>query len=147
MKGKLAKVMVPISGHDGDRATMEFACLMAKLNKGRVYAVHVIRVKRSLPLDATLEPEIRRAEELFNQAEDIADEQDCPLETELLQSREEGPALVEDAVQQDVDIILISIEHKQGGRFRESMLNSTTSYVLKNAPCAVCLLRHPPSEK
>ena len=31
------------------------ACSIAKKNKGKVYAVHVIEVKRSLPLDAELE--------------------------------------------------------------------------------------------
>ena len=142
MHAKFAKIMVPISGHDGDRAAVELACRTAKLYKGKVYVVHVIRVKRSLPLDAEMEPEIQKAESLFHQAEDIADEQDCPIETELLQSRETGPALVEEAVQQGADLIMMGIAYKK--RFGEFIMGSTTHYVLKNAPCPVCLLRQPP---
>jgi len=144
MHAKFAKIMVPISGHghDGDRAAVELACRTARFNKGKVYVVHVIRVKRSLPLDAELEPEIQKAESLFQQAEDIADQQDCPIETELLQSREIGPALVEEAVQQSVDLIMMGVEYRK--RFGEFMLGSTAHYALKNAPCPVCLLRQPP---
>lgn len=137
--------MVPLSGREADSVVMELACKLAKLNKGKVHAVHVIQVKRSLPLDVELEPEIRRAEALFKMAEDIADQQDCPIETELLQSREIGPALVEEAVQQGVDLILMSVEYKK--RFGEFMLGDAASYTLKNAPCPVCILRHLPPQQ
>ena len=35
-------------------AAVVLACSIAKKNKGKVFAVHVIEVKRSLPLDAEL---------------------------------------------------------------------------------------------
>ena len=142
MKARFAKVMVPLNGHESDKAAVELACRLAKSIKGKVHVVHVIRVSRALPLDAELEPEIKKAEELFRQAEDMADSMGCPIQTELLQSREIGPALVDEAMQQGVDLMLISIE--QGNFLGEFMLDHTSSYVLKNAPCSVCLLHYLP---
>jgi nucleotide-binding universal stress UspA family protein len=142
MKAKgITKILVPINGYEADKEAIGLACKMAKGNKGTVYVVYVIRVKRSFPLDAELEPEIRRAEEILSHAEDIADEQEWEVKTDLLQAREIGPALVEEAIEQGVDLILMGLDYKT--RFGEFNLDGTASYLLKNAPCHVFLLRQP----
>lgn len=144
-KAGFHKIMVPVSGRDGDKAAIALACQLAKRTRGKVYVAHVIQVKRALPLDAELEPELHKAEQIFSQAEDAADQEDYPIETELLQSREVGPALVEEAVQKEVDLILMSIEYRR--RFGEFRLDGSASYVLRNAPCSVYLLRPPHPSK
>ncbi|GAI70253.1 unnamed protein product, partial [marine sediment metagenome] len=69
--------------------------------------------------------------------ESIAEEQGCKIETELLQAREVAPAIVDEAIEREVDLILIGVTYKR--RFGEFSLGDVVPYVLKNAPCRVIL--------
>ncbi len=139
---KFLRILVPISGDEADKEAIALACKMAKETKGKVYVVYIIQVKRSLPLDAELEPETRKAEEVLSHAEECADEEDYEIETDLLQTREVGPAIIDEVMERSADLILMSMSyHKRFGQFD---LGDTISYVLKNAPCRVLLLRQPP---
>jgi len=141
MKGKFTHILVPVSGQDVDKEALQLACGIAKDNKSKIYVVYVIEVKRSLPLDAELEPEIHRAEEALRRAEDIADMAEWEVKTDLLQAREAGPAIVDEAQEHNSDLIVMGVNYKR--RFGEFHLGSNVPYVLKNAPCHVLLLRQP----
>jgi nucleotide-binding universal stress UspA family protein len=135
---KFGKTLVPVNGNEVDREALELACKIAKGSDGKVYVVYVIQVKRSLPLDAELEAEARKAEEILTKAEKIADEMDYEVETDLLQTREIGPAIVDEAMERGVDLIIMTISHKiRPGEFD---LGGIAPYVLKNAPCHVLIL-------
>ncbi len=133
------RVLVPVSGSKADREAIKIACSLAKKSKGKVYAIYVIRVKRSLPLDAGIDSEMQYGEEVLEQAEQMADEEDYEVETEVLQAREVGPAIVDEAVERDVNLILIGMDYKK--RFGEFSLGDVVPYVLKDAPCRVLLCR------
>jgi len=135
------KILVPVSGTDADEEAIELACRLAKKGKGKVRAVYVITVKRTLPLDAEIESEIRKAEGILDHVERIAEEQEYEVETDLLQAREAGPTIVEEAVEQEVDLILMGVKYKR--RFGQFSLGSAVPYVLKNAPCRVMLYHQP----
>ncbi len=135
------KILVPVSGTDADEEAIELACRLAKKGKGKVRAVYVITVKRTLPLDAEIESEIRKAEGILDHVGSVAEEQDYEVETDLLQAREAGPTIVEEAVEQEVDLILMGVKYKR--RFGQFSLGSAVPYVLKNAPCRVILYHQP----
>lgn len=138
---RFLKILVPVSGEEADKEAIELACKMAKEAKGKVYVVYVIQVKRSLPLDAEIEPEIKKAEEILSLAEEVADEQDYEVETNLLQTRQVGPAIIDEAMEHSADLILMGMGYRK--RFGQFDPGDTISYVLKNAPCHVLLLRQP----
>ncbi len=131
------KILVPVIGTEADDEAVRLACRLTKRNKGKIWAVYVVTVKRTLPLDAEIEPEIKKAEDILDHAESIAEEQDYELETDLLQAREAGPTIVDEAVARQVDLILMGVEYKR--RFGQFSLGSVVPYVLKNAPCRVIL--------
>ncbi len=131
------RILVPVSGTEADDEAIRLACRLAKRDKGKVWAVYVVTVKRALPLDAEIEPEIVEAEEILDHAESIAEEQDYEIETDLLQAREAGPTIIEEAVEREVDLILVGVEYKR--RFGQFSLGSVVPYLLKNAPCRVIL--------
>jgi len=131
------KILVPVSGTEADEEAIKLACRLAKKNKGKVRAVYVITVKRTLPLEAELESEIKKAEGILDHIESVAEEQDYEVETDLLQAREAGPTIVDEAVEQKVDLVLIGVKYKR--RFGQFSLGSVVPYVLKNAPCRVLL--------
>ena len=137
-------ILVPTDGSSASMRAVALACSIAKRNKGRVYVVHVIEVKRALPLDAELEPEASEGERILLQAEKAADEQDFEVRGELLQARDPGHALVDEAVERGVDAIILGVEHKRPvGEFQ---LGRLTQYVFRNAPCLVWIYRQPVEE-
>ena len=130
-------ILVPVIGTDADDEAVRLACRLAKKDKGKILAVYVIIVKRALPIEAEIKSEISRAEEVLEHVESVAEEEDFEIETDLLQAREAGPTIVDEAVEREVDLILIGIVYKT--RFGQFSLGSVVPYVLKNAPCRVIL--------
>ncbi len=131
------QILVPVAGTPADEETIRLACRLAKRDKGKVWAVSVVAIKRSLPIDAEIDSEIKKAEEILNKVETVAEEEDYEVETDVLQAREVGPAVVDEAVERGVSLILMGISYKQ--RFGQFSLGSVVPYVLKNSPCPVIL--------
>tara|TARA_B100000315_G_scaffold251961_1_gene287745 strand:+ start:457 stop:903 length:447 start_codon:yes stop_codon:yes gene_type:complete len=132
------KILVPVAGTKADEEAMELACALTRQrDKGRVFAVHVIPVERSLPLDSEIKSEIGRADDMLGHIETLAQGQGCSIETDLLQAREVGPAVVDEAIERAVDLILIGVSYKK--HFGQFSLGDVVPYVLKNAPCRVIL--------
>ena len=131
------RILVPVIGTEADEEAIKLACRLAKKDKGKVCAVYVITVKRVLPLDAEIESEIRKAEGILDHVGSIAEEQGYEVETDLLQAREAGPTIVDEAVEREVDLILMGVKYHR--RFGQFSLGDIVPYVLKNAPCRVIL--------
>ena len=138
---KLNRILVATSGDTADEEAVKLACDLAKKSKAAVYVVHIIEVNRSLPLDAVVESDIERAEEILTNAEDIAADNDYEVETDLIQAREAGPAIVDEAMEREVDLILIGVTYKK--RFGVFSLGRAIPHVLEEAPCRVLLFRDP----
>ena len=139
------KVLVPVNGSTVDEEAIRLSCQLAKKAGGKIYVTYVIQVDRTLPLDAEVGPQIERAEQILGQAERIAEEEDCDVETDPLQAREIGPAVVDEAIERGVDLIAMGISYEK--EFGEFSLGSTIPYVLKNAPCRVLIYREPMPEE
>jgi len=138
---KTSKILVAASGNSADEEAIRLACDLARKSKAKVYVAYVIEVKRSLPLDAAIESETRKAEEVLTRAEDIAADQDYEVETDLIQAREAGSAIVDEAMRRDADLILMGVVYKK--HFGVFNMGSVVPYVLKEAPCHVILCREP----
>ena len=139
----ISKILVPVAGNNTDEDAIHVACGVARRQKARIYVIYVIEVKRTLPLDAEVEPEIEKGERALDHAESVANAVDSSVDTELLQAREVGPAIVDEAVERGVDAIIMGVPYKK--RFGEFTLGSSVDYVLKNSPCAVWICREPMS--
>ena len=122
------KVLVAVGGQAIDAETVRLACRMTDLRGGKLYGVHIIEVNRSLPLGAVLD-----------EVEQLAAQSQLPVETELVQARDTGPALVDEAVEWGADLIVMGLPYKR--RFGEFNMGKTVPYVLKNANCRVMLFR------
>ncbi len=131
------KILVPVGGTEADDEAMKLACRLAKKDRGKVWAVSVVTVKRALPLDAEIDSEIQSSENVLDRVEGVAEEEDYEVETDVLQAREAGPAIIDEAVERGVDLILMGIKYKR--RFGQFNLGSVVPYVLKNSPCPVIL--------
>jgi len=153
---QVREVLVPVDGSEASLDALSVACSVAKRNRGRVYAVYVIEVARSLPLDADMGPEGVEGERILQQAEAMARQMDCQLEGELLQARDAGHAIVDEAIERGVEAIIMGVEVEQmeagyewptEGKPRpmasDIPLGHVARYVLQHAPCEVWLIRRP----
>jgi nucleotide-binding universal stress UspA family protein len=131
------RILVPVAGTSADDEALRLACFLARKNKAKVWVVYIIILKRSLPVDAEVDAEIKQGEEILDHIEAVAQEADYQIETDLLQSREAGPTIVDEAVEHNVDLILMGIKYKR--RLGQFSLGSIVPYVLKNAHCRVML--------
>ncbi len=133
------RILVPIKGNPTDDEIVELACEIASRTQAEVYAIHVIEVNRTLPLDAELPAEAEHGEEVLNLAEGVAEKFRQNIHTDLLQARDVGSAIVDEALDQGIDLIILGITYKK--RFGEFDLGKTAPYVLKHAPCRVWVCR------
>lgn len=138
----MTKILVPVNGDEADEGALEVACNLVKRDKGKIYILHVVEVKRSLPLDAEMGAEAARGERLLRWAERLVWEQGCQAEAELLQARQAGPAVVNEAVERGVEAIVVGLSYKV--RFGQFDMGSTVPYLLKNSPCQVIVFRERP---
>jgi nucleotide-binding universal stress UspA family protein len=131
------KILVPVIGSEADDEAMKLACRLAKKNKSKILAIYSIKVKRALPIDAVIESEIKKAEDILDHIESVAEEEDYEIDTDVLQARDAGPAIIDEAMERGVDLILMGVKYKR--RFGQFSLGHVVPYVLKNAPCPVIL--------
>lgn len=131
------KILVPVAGTDSDTDTVRLACRLGRRDKAKILVVNIIPIERSLPLDAELSGELKKAEAVLEQAEKVALEQGVSIETDLLQARNVGPSIVDEAVERGIDLLVMGLTYKR--HFGQYSLGDATPYVLKNAPCPVIL--------
>lgn len=132
-------ILVPVTHTSASLEAVTVACQLAKQRKSKVVAVHVIEVLRSLPLNAEMETEARRGEQLLRRAEEAASHAGYHVTGQLLQAREAGQAIVDEAREGGYDAVVMGIGYKRLiGAFQ---VGRTVDFVLKNAPCQVWVVR------
>jgi len=129
--------VVPVTGTTADDEVMKLACQLAKQSKAKVWVVYVLTVKRTLPLDAEITPDVKKAEEVLDHIATVAEDEGYEVETDLLQAREAGPTIVDEAREREADLILMGVIYKR--IFGQFSLGNVVPYVLQNAPCEVIL--------
>ena len=138
---ELDKILVAARGNGVDQIAVELACKIGKKSKSKIYIVYVIEVNRSLPVDAIIKPDMEAAERVLLEAEEYAQDNDFDVETEIIQARDVGPAIIEVARQNKVDMIVMSMNYKK--RFGSFTMGNAVPHVLEEAPCRVLICREP----
>ena len=138
-KGELASILVPVSGEPSDDDAVKLACELLSSQKGRLYVLYVIEVEWGLPLDAEVAPATAKGEEVLGHMEEGARPYKHVTQAEFLQARRAGAAVVQEAVDKQVDAIVVGVPYKKA--YGSFSIGETAPYILKNAPCRVILWR------
>ena len=134
-------ILVLASGEDDDLETIVFGARLATRTKSNIVIIYVIEVDLVLPVTADLDSEVQRAEDLLRRLKSDADYNNNLIETQLLQGREKGTALVDEALAQDAEAIVVNVDYDRLlGGFE---ISDDTRYILEHAGCAVWLVRQP----
>ncbi|MDA0301277.1 MAG: universal stress protein [Chloroflexi bacterium] len=133
--------LVAVDGSDAAYAALGAVCDAARRTKATVAVLYVIEVPRSLALDAELERDVDRGERILAKAEKVASDRGVSVQADLIQARQAGHAVVDEAVDRGVQSIVLGVEyHRPLGQFT---LGRLPLYVLEHAPMQVWLIRYP----
>ena len=141
------RAVVALSGGRTDRPIVALAAEVAKAHHAELVGVHVVEIDWTLPLDADVAGRSEDAQRVLDIAEATAEGARYRLETVLLQARDVGAAIVDEASERGADMIICGLTFRRrfGGDFA---IGRTIPYILKNAPCAVWVVREAiPEEK
>jgi nucleotide-binding universal stress UspA family protein len=140
------RAVIALAGGTGDARIVKLTCDLARAGRAEVAAVHVVEVSWAVPLDADIAGRSEEAQQILDLAEGVAEESKVRLETVLLQARDVGAALVDEATEREADLLVLGLPYRKrfGGDFA---IGRTIPYVLKNAPCAVWVVREPIPEE
>ncbi len=139
--GGTGDIAVVVDGKKLDIELVRLACLMAKKAKRKVHLVHIIEVPRTLPLKAVLTKESELADKILSEAMAIADEGGCAAVAEVVQARDAGTAIVDEAKDHSCALILLGLVRDT--HMAHTDLGKTIPYVLANAPCRVWVVQDP----
>ena len=134
------RAVVALSGGRTDRPVVALAAEVARASRAELVGVHVVEIDWTLPLDADVAGRSEDAQRVLDIAEATAEGSRYRLETVLLQARDVGAAIVDEASERGADMIIcgLSFRRRFGGEFA---IGRTIPYILKNAPCAVWVVR------
>jgi len=133
------RIAVPVRGDPVDKDAIRAACRLARPAKASILVITVLEVARNLPLTASLGGELGRAEEVLASMEEVAAELDSKVQTTVLQAREAGPALIDEARRWEADLMVVGLATKP--RFGEFTLGRTGTELLNHAHCRLILIR------
>ena len=141
------RVGIALNGGSSDAQIVALASRFAKTGTTELIAVHIVEIDWTLPLDADIAGHSEEAQRVLDMAESVAESNKGRLTPILLQARDIGAALVDEASERNADLLVVGLPYRKrfGGDFA---IGRTIPYVLKNAPCAVWVVREPiPEEK
>lgn len=140
------RAVIALNGGSSDSRIVRLVAEEARHAKAEVVAVHVLEIDWTLPLDADIAGNSDEVQRVLDSAETIAEEYKVRLEPVLLQARDVGAAIVDEAAERGADLLVVGLPYRKrfGGEFA---IGRTIPYILQNAPCTVWVVRDPINEE
>ena len=135
----IKRLLVPIKGQRVDQDTLQFASSLVRQEHGSVCLLYVVEVPREYPVDVDLPAEASKCEHVLQSAEEYLKSNKIKVETEILQARDAGPAIVQEAQEREVDAVLLGLTYK---RHHDSLsLGGVAPYIIEQSLCPVLVYR------
>jgi nucleotide-binding universal stress UspA family protein len=140
------RAVIALCGGPIDDLVVRLALEVSRHTHAELVAVHVVELNWTQPLDADVAERSEEAQRVLDAAEGIAESMHCALESVLVQARDVGAAIVDEAAARDADLLILGLPYRTrfGGDFA---IGRAIPYALKNAPCAVWVVREPKGEE
>ena len=130
------KVMVALRDRVSAEGLTSLACQLVAGTSPELIALHVVQVPLATPLEAADEILDQEGKEILREASRIAaGKVPGGSSTQLLRARNAGEAIVGEAREQRVDLLILG--HRREHELREFLLGSTARHVAHHAPCRV----------
>jgi APA family basic amino acid/polyamine antiporter len=140
-EAEFSRILVPMKLGEIGEEMVATAVKLAQERGASVEALHVIRVPLELPLDAELMDEEERAEASIAEAKLLGADHGVTVEGRTVRARSIGQAIVQEAEEQGVDLIVLGSSPRW--RRQSRFFSPTVDYVLKKAPSEVLIVAFP----
>src|SRR3954452_8559703 len=139
------RAVAALNGGPSDERIVSLVADQAHHLKAELIAVHVVEIDWTLPLDADIAGRSEEVQRVLDTAEGGAEDSKMILEPVLLQARDVGAAIVDEASERGADLLVVGLPYRKrfGGEFA---IGRTIPYILQNAPCSVWVVREPIEE-
>jgi nucleotide-binding universal stress UspA family protein len=140
------RAVLALNGGPSDVRIVRIVAEHAKHTKAELIAVHVVEIDWTLPLDADIAGRSEEVQRILDTAESVAEEYKITLDPVLLQARDVGAAIVDEATERGADLLVVGLPYRKrfGGEFA---IGRTIPYILQNAPSTVWVVRDPITEE
>ena len=140
------RAVIALSGGAADETVVRLALEFGRAAHAELIAIHVVELNWTQPLDADVAERSEEAQRVLDAAEGVAEAMHGKLEAVLVQARDVGAAIVDEAAARDADLLILGLPYRTrfGGDFA---IGRAVPYALKNAPCAVWVVREPMGEE
>ncbi|MDQ2984510.1 MAG: universal stress protein [Actinomycetota bacterium] len=134
-------IVVPV-GRGGEwEEALDLACGLAAERGARIAAVAVVQIPLELPLDADMDDDVERANDLLDEARAVGNSYGVDVVGRLVRARSPGRAIVEEVERRNAEVVVIGAPRP---RLRGSAIfRETVDYVLKHAPSRVMVAALP----
>ena len=136
------RMLTPVNGTSASKHAFRWSCQLAKHNHYELIAVYVSEVPMEYAVESVQgRSNLMDGEEILRQVEKIAGNEHCKVDASMIAARNAGPALVLEAENRSVDLLVVGLPFREG--VVPVSVGSTADFILKNAPCQVIVSREP----
>jgi nucleotide-binding universal stress UspA family protein len=139
--------MVALRDPESVESLMTLAIHLSNSMDAELVALHVVEVPLATPIEAEDEILDHAGKEILAAATRVAERSSKKLSTELLRAREVGEAIVGEAKDQGVELLIVGHRGSHPSALGELLLGSTAQYVAHHAPCRVIIQIPPPKPR
>ena len=128
-------IVVPVTRSPESEEALVAAARLASERAATIAIVAVLEVPMSLPLNAEMPEEEAALDDLLDEARALVESYGVRAVVRLARARRAGPAIVEEAVRRNAELIIIGAPRRLGRR--GPVFGKTVDYVLKASPVRV----------
>jgi APA family basic amino acid/polyamine antiporter len=132
-------IVVPVLRTAESEEALVAAARLASERRAVVVIVTVVEVPLDQPLDAPRAEETDQAERVLDDAQALVEAYGVRTITRLARARRAGPAIVEEAVRRNAELIVVGAPRRRA-RSGQPIFGKTVDHVLKNAPTRVMVV-------
>ncbi len=133
------RILVPTVGTAFAGREVELACRLGEDQKAEIQLAYVLEVPRTLSLGAPMPDEEARGLEAMKLAKTIIDLHKLPSTMKVLKARIAGQGIVQEALEQEVDMIVVGM--KPGMGIAYDAFARTMDVLMRHAPCELLIDR------
>ncbi|MBS0647846.1 MAG: amino acid permease [Verrucomicrobia bacterium] len=141
---EIKRILLPLRSTT-QTETVQIACELAKMHKGKITALHVIEVPFSVPLDTVMPHRLDLASRVLKTAEAIALDQGIELEMDIVRARSVSDAIIDILSRNGYDLLLLESTKvpEKGGR---QTMGALLTELIQRAPCRTWVCNSSPTE-
>jgi len=140
-EAQYSSILVPMKLGPIGEEMVATAVKLAQEAGASVWALHVVRVPMERQLDEAVAEEEERAETSLAESQALGADHGVQVKTKTVRARAIGQAIVEQAEELGVDLIVVGSSPRW--RRQSRFFSPTVEYVLKKAPCEVLVVAFP----